>query len=126
MEKIMSSLIKLPTRYTFIQGAKEISPTSDNMGARLRGTGILLSGEDAGKQVTEIKLNQLVKISPIGKINAGKYTIFVGFNPALAELGAVSCPAFCGNGSEVSLVIKAYKNFSLSDLDYIFNIYLID
>lgn len=127
----MSSYIKLSSsRYKYLgipaEAANSVLPTPDNMGARLEGLATLLSGDESGKQVTEVKMNQLVKIVPKLFINAGKYTLHIGFNPTLAELGAVSCNPIVGDGAEISLVIKAYKNFNLEDLGYIFNIYVID
>jgi hypothetical protein len=126
----MSSYVKLPPKFKYLgipaSAAVQVRSTPDHMGARLGGTAVLLSGEDAGKPVIDVKLNQLIKITPSMPINAGKYTLHVGFNPALAELGAVSCNPFVSDGAEISLVLKAYKNFSLTDLDYVFNLYVID
>jgi hypothetical protein len=126
----MSAYVQLPPKYKYLgipsSAAEQIRPTTDNMGARVPGIATLLNGEDAGKLVNEAKINQLIKIVPVVGINPGKYTLHIGWNPKLAEFGAVSCNPFAGQGTEVSLVIKAYKNFDLSELDYIFNLYVID
>lgn len=127
----MSSLVKLPPKYKhigYVQGQPLPQPTMDNMGARIEGKAELLgkSAEEQEGPLEEVKLGQVVKFTPRFPVHSGKYTILVGYNKKLTELGAINCPAVCGSGSEIQLVLKAYKNFNLKDLPFIFQVYVID
>ncbi len=133
----MAALIKLPARMGLrylgllpIHVASEyVKPTADNLGLKLTAhKAVLLSGDGAGEEVTEVKANQWVKIKPSVPVSPVKYTLLLGFNPALAELGTVSCPNILppGSGDNVFLTIKAQKSFKLEDLDYIFTAYMVD
>ena len=124
-----SSLVKLPPKFNYLgmpTGITGIRPTADHMGAELQANATLLSGENAGEVVDDVKINQIIRFTPRLPISFGRYTGLVGFNPALAELGAVSCSPVAATADEVSLVVKAYKNFKISDLEYVFSLWLID
>ena len=108
-------------------GQDVVGQTKDGIGVVLSGgPAELLSGPSKGESVTEVKLNQFVKIRPVAPIPTNKYTLFVSYNPKLAELGTVSCPNYPESGDDVFLTLKAGKSFDLKDLEYIFKIYLVD
>lgn len=124
----MSAFVKLPTTsgvgsYLGIPpaGKGQFKPTKDSMG--LRSHAIATSADGA---VTEVKLNQTVKLTPPVTIKPRRYTTMVGFNPVLAEYGMVSNPVFFPEGTEISLTFKASKNVDLTELEYIFTYYMVD
>lgn len=106
-----------------------IRPTKDNLGALIPCKAVLLSGPEEGRVLTDdVKMGQIVRLSPSVGINTTKYTVLIGYNPRLAEVGSVSCPSILPPGEEISLVLKAYRNFSLEEFtdQYAFIVYAVD
>lgn len=131
----MSAFLKLTTTsrtgsYLGIPSeAKDlVRPASDNMGVVIAAAHAeVLSGDQKGELVTEVKTNQVVRIRPCVQLNPYKYTILQGYNPRLAEYGAVSMSTVVQpNANELYLVMKAYKPFRLEEFDWLFLFYMID
>lgn len=129
----MSSLVKLTPQYKALgilpEDRDKITPTADNLGALVAARVTLISGAEEGKELSDsVKANQIVKFTPSVDINTSKYTILVGYNPSLAEFGAINCPSVLPPGEPISLVLRAYKNFSLDEFTdmYTFIIYALD
>ena len=129
----MSSIVKMVPAFKPLGIKPEdrdfIKVTKDNLGALIPAHAYLLSGRESGNQLLEsVQMGQIVKMVPSVVLNTTKYTIMVGFNPSLAEVGSVSCPSILPPGEEISLVLKAYKNFSLEEFtdQYTFIVYAID
>jgi len=101
--------------------------TKDGMGLRSHARALISSKEDdSSEEITEVKLNQLVKLVPPVQLKPKRYTVIVGFNPKLAEYGVVSNPGIFSEGDEISIGFKASKNIDLKELSYIFTYYMID
>lgn len=127
----MDTFVKLTShnrvKYLGLDGIKEgMRPTSDSMGWHLKGSAELLSGEEAGQAVEEVKMNQLIKIRPAMDIKTFRNISFIGFNPKLGEFGAINCSSIAAPGEPIELTLKSYKNFNLSELDYVFTLYMAD
>lgn len=121
------SVIKQPPKYRYISGLTPslVSPTRDNLGARISvPEAELLSGENKGEMVSEVKPNQLVRLR--SGMGPRKFNGLVGYNPLLAELGDVSMSPVVQDGDHLELVIKARKGFHTGDLEYVFNLWVID
>jgi hypothetical protein len=123
----MSAFVKLPTTsgvgsYLGIpaEGKGLYRPTKDSMGVRSHA---IIAGDE---RVTEIKLNQTVKLIPPTKLNPRRYTVIIGYNPKLAESGQVSNPVIFAEGDDISITFKASRNVDLAELDYIFTYYMVD
>lgn len=129
----MSSIVKMYPNFKPLSLLPEhrdsVALTSDHLGVMIGGKATILTGVDEGKEAEDtVKMNQVVKIVPAIPLVTRKYTILVSYNPKLAEFGSVSCPAILPPGEEISLTIKAYKNFELAEFTdlYTFIIYAID
>jgi len=129
----VSSIVKLGPTFKHLgvtpQDRELIRPTKDNLGALIPASVTLLSSGEEGKTLEDtVKMNQIIKMIPAINLNTTRYTILVGYNPKLAEVGAVSVSSILPPGEEISLVLKAFKNFSLDEFTerYAFIIYAID
>ena len=129
----MSSLVKLFPHYKALgikpEDRQFTTSTADNLGVLIPGLFTLIKSDKEDKEITDsVKMNQVVKVVPSIPLSTTKYTILVSYNPKLAELGAVSCPAILPPGEEVSLVIRAYRNFNLDEFTdmYSFILYALD
>ena len=112
-------------RYTNNYNPEFVTHSADNMGMRVKvPEAELLTGDKKGELVTELKPNQLAKLSsPVGP---RKYNAMAGYNPLLAELADVSMSPVLEDGQSLSLVIKARKAFNLEDLDYVFSMWVVE
>lgn len=130
----MSSIVKMSPGYKPLgitpEYRSKVASTDDNLGVLIPGKFIILSGEDSGKEVTDgiVRLNQVIKIEPSIPLQTNRYTILVGYNPLLGEVGSVSCPSILPPGVPVSMTIKAYRNFEIAQYTdmYSFIIYALD
>ena len=126
----MSSIVKLAPNYKPLNILPEdrqfIRPTEDNLGILVGGRFTSLDGEPLSEDV--VKANQIFKVTPVVPMRATKYNTLVSFNPALAEVATVSCPSILPPGHDISLVIRAFKQFEVAEFVdmYTFIIYAID
>lgn len=127
----MSAFVKLPQAsgvgsYLGIppEGKGLFKATKDTMGLKSHAIAINSDGEVV--ELGEIKLNQSVILMPPVNLRPRRYTVMIGFNPALAEYGHVSNPVFFNEGMPLRLFFKASKNVDLKELDYIFTYYMVD
>lgn len=120
-------VIKQPPKYRYVIGfnPETCQPTSDMLGVMVKCTEAeLLNGDSKGEMVSELKLNQIAKI----KSNVGprKFNALVGYNPELAEYGDVSLNPMLEGGEQLELIIKVRKPMTLTDLSYIFKMWVIE
>lgn len=120
------SIIKQAPKYRYVAGkAGAFTATADGMGVQVDANyAILLAGEKEGEEVQELKPNQLAKI--YSGVGPRKFNALVGYNPQLAELAEVSMNPVLQDGEKMELVLRARKAFKLQDLDYIFNMWIIE
>lgn len=126
----MSALVKLPTTSTIgsylgipAEGKGLFKATRDSMG--LRSHAQAFSVDDEPMDMSEIKLNQTIKLVPPVPLSPRRYTLMLSFNPKLSLYGTVNCPSIV-SGSDVFMTFKASKNCNLAELEYIFTYYMID
>jgi len=121
------AMIKQPPKYRYINKYYPglARPTKDNLGVQISvPEAELLSGENKGEMVSEVKPNQLVKLS--SEMGPRKFNGLVGYNPLLAELGEVSMNPVLEDGQSLELIIKARKGFHTEDLEYVFSLWITD
>lgn len=105
--------------------------TQDYMGVRISSIKIERVG---GKEDSIISSDgiahprQTVLITPGFEMHPVKYQILVGYNPELLRYGTVSCPSIISYQmiNKLALQFSAFKKVNLLDLDYIFELYMID
>jgi len=130
----MSSLVKLSPSFKPLNLLPEeremVSPTSDQMGALIPCRAYLISGPEAGKEITDgiVQMRQIIRLEPIVNIRNKKYTLLVSYNPTLLDKGTVSCPSVLPPGEPVSLTVKANRNFELAEYtdQYCFIVYSLN
>ena len=88
---------------------------------------ILLSGENKGEEVEDVKVGQVVSLETTG-IKPYRYQPFVTPNPALFELGAPRLPTYIlpERNQIIRVVLKAEKAFKVSELEYLVGLLLVD
>lgn len=121
------TVIKQPPKFRYVNGfnPEKCTPTEDFLGVQVwEPVATLLNGENKGTEVEEVKLNQIAKIK--SKVGPRKFNAMVGFNPELAEYGAVSINPVLEDNDCLELVIKAYKPFRLTDFPYIFTMWVVE
>ena len=76
----------------------------------------------------EVEANQRVLITLPTDLFPRKYDILISYNPKLLEYGSVSCPPIVSadDKTEILLHFHAGKKTNLNDLEYVFNLYMID
>ena len=128
-----SALIKLSTSsgsggYMGVPAESKglVKPSSDLMGLLVPAySAEVIAGADKGQIVEEVKANQIVRIRPGVDLNPSRYTILQGYNPLLAEMGAVSQSAIAQPRKEdIFLIVKAYRSFRPDELDWMFLFYM--
>lgn len=86
-------------------------------------------GKEGTEEVgTEIAANVKCLINMPVKLNPRKYEIIISYNPELLRYGAVSCPSMLipEDGADIFLGFQAYKKIDLAQLDYVFELFMID
>lgn len=112
-------------------GKDSVLPTKDYMGVRLSDvTMVKIGGKDHGGVITDniIEARQTVLIRPAVEMLPRKYQILVSYNPLLLKYGIVSCPPIIAPSevNNLSLQFTALKKIDLSDLEYFYELYMID
>ena len=90
----------------------------------------LLEGYNPSKEevVTEAKANQRLRLIPAVLINPNKHKIKVVPNPALLDVAEVNCPDIIESDepdTQPVVTAKFFKDFKLSELDWIVKLYLL-
>ena len=89
-----------------------------------------IGGQNDGELIEdgEIPANCKVIIELPTPINPRKYETLITFNPELLKSGMVSCPhvAGPGEGAKIFLAFQAAKKTVVSELEYVFELYMID
>lgn len=108
------------------EGKGIVKPSSDLMGLLVPASKAeIISGSDKGEMVEEVKANQIALIRPSVLLKPSRYTILQGYNPLLAEMGAVSQSSLAQpKAEELFLVIKAYRAFRPDELEWMFIFYM--
>ena len=107
------------------------SPTKDMFGLRIKPVTIeKLGGKEDGKLIEDGKIDtrQVVLITPAVSMKPTRYQILVGFNPELLKYGQISVPSVLNYYEVQNLTMQftALRRTDLSNLDYIFELYMID
>lgn len=94
------------------------------------GTVTRLGGKQDGETITDgiIEANQTVLIEMPVMLRPRKYEVITSYNPNLLKHGIVSCPAV-QSASDVEIVFlqfRALKKTDITELDYIFELRMID
>lgn len=130
----MSAVIKLGDgKLLRIPGGKSnlVQGNPDYMGVRiLQNRTVLVSGKDKGSEITDgvVNSSNSVVIYPDVEMHPRSYQVLVGYNPTLLEYGAVSCPSILSHFdiSKLCMRFDAHRKVDLGELEYIFELYLID
>lgn len=131
----MPALIKLgsqPNKLGITSLAREfITSTNDLMGLRMKhGKIVRVGGKEDGQAVEGqiIEANQQVLIYPAATISPVKYQVLVSINPALLKNGMFSHPHIIqpGEGEDIVVAYKAGRRTDLAEIDYMFNLYMVD
>lgn len=90
-------------------------------------TAELLSGQNAGDEVTRLEPQQRAVLR-IGTIAPPKYQALVCVNPELLLVAAVQAPTICEPREEqdIFLTLQAIKGVDLAQYDWFVRIYLAD
>ena len=114
-------------KYLTVGGCVDgLRPTTDSVGTEVPGIAYVLGGPEDGQQVTDIKMHKTILIKAPPYVRTQKYLALVSYNPALMECGLINCPSLLTPGEPLQLTIKALKGFDISELSYIFKVYLLD
>ena len=77
-----------------------------------------------------IHANQTILVKPKVPLNPTHYHAIVSYSPELAKLGVLASPVSLvvrpGEEDEIGLVLRPSKKTDLSEIAYIFQIYMID
>jgi hypothetical protein len=91
---------------------------------------VRIGGQNDGEIITdgEVAANSRVIINLPTPVNPRKYETLITFNPELLKSGMVSCPHIAGpgEGEKIYLAFQAAKKINVSELDYIFELYMLD
>jgi len=91
---------------------------------------VRVGGPNDGALITdgEVPANARVTIHLSTPVNPRRYEVLIGYNPELLKSGSVSCPNIIGpgRGDEIALHFHAGKKVNIRELDYIFELFMID
>lgn len=132
-----SSIVKImtPARLSTYLGIRQdeqgkVMHGEDYFSIKIKsGVIVVVGGQKDGTVVDTVETNQKVRIYPEVLLNPERLPIIMGYNRVLEEYGAVSVPFVLPpklGAEEYYLSFKADKKINIKDLDFVFQIYLLD
>lgn len=90
---------------------------------------VRVGGVEDGKiaEEGELSANSRYLIYPVVQMNPSRYNLILGYNQELLKYGTVSAPPMLGAGNRnVFISLQVSKKFNITDLDYVFELMMID